>query len=78
MSLIQKAARALWAERGGDWASITDRQAAACRGEVRAVLLAIRDPDADMIGNAVSEYVGDIDAERTWQAMIDEARKEAQ
>ncbi|WP_343518107.1 hypothetical protein [Sphingomonas sp.] len=40
---------------------------------IREVLTALREPTPEMVAEATSEYVGDIDALLTWQAMIDAA-----
>ena len=44
--------------------------------QARAVLQAIREPTREMVAEAVSEFVGDVDADLTWRTMIDAALTE--
>lgn len=49
---LERAARALWFERGGSWSDASDRQKQQCFYEARAVLIAVREPYDDTVFSA--------------------------
>lgn len=83
MTAIDMAARALVAARGGadDYDGLAPARQAVLKGEVRAILQAIRDPSERMTG-AGAEIIRNVhqgesdeafrsDAANTWRFMID-------
>lgn len=87
MQLVEKAARALAQARGGEWDALPPEDRRLLRRDVRAVVLALRDPDAAM-AEAGAEIVGNVgpgesraahlnDAVNTWRFMVDALLDEA-
>jgi hypothetical protein len=70
MSMIEKAARALCIAQGY---SPTPDELGRAEEEVRAVLLAIREPSEAMVWEAVGVLGADGSAREAWTAMIDAA-----
>ena len=76
---IDKLARAAFEERGGNWDGGDDRQKAAGRAEVRAILTVMREPTTKMVADGAygsNSYITDDDALTCWQAMLQVALDE--
>lgn len=69
MRALERAARALWFERGGSWSDASDRQKQQCIYETRAVLMAVR--DNPNLPGVISVSSGRITANECMAELID-------